>query len=117
MTNESAQLRHAALQALRSDAANHFLAQLVYELTRAVREEYGPDGTMSPGSEFTLRCFNEMVHRTSMQMRQVLGTPSAGYPDDVYLNILENEASDGERLDVLTSAIARALPPPVLPPA
>jgi hypothetical protein len=111
VTPESEGLRREALQALRSDAAIHFLAQFVYEITRVVRTEYGSDGTMPPGSGFALRCFNEMLHRTSMQMRQVLGTPRAGYPDDVYLNILENEATVGERLEVLHSVMVRALRP------
>jgi len=109
VTNGGEQLRRECLNALRSDAALSFLAQLMYELTRAARDEYGPEGTMPPGSEFALRCFNEMLHRTSMQMRKVLGTPDAGYPDDVYLNMLDNEANVGERPGVLTSVLTRAV--------
>ena len=67
--------RDAALAALGSHEAIRFLAWLGWELTAAARGEYGTQGDMPPGSEYSLRSYNELLHRTSMQMCESVGVP------------------------------------------
>ena len=98
-----------ALDALRSEASLRFLASLGLELTLLGRCEYGPDGTMPPGSEVGLRCVNELLHRSSMQMCLAVGAPHGGYPDEAFLSMLQDEAKRGERLGRLEVAVSRAL--------
>ncbi len=99
----------AALDALGSDKAVPFLACLSWELTLAARGEYGPQGNMPPGSEYALRSYNELLHRTSMQMCQAVGMPHGGYPDEAFINMLQAEADRAGRLPNLESAVGRAL--------
>jgi hypothetical protein len=99
----------AALDALGSDEAIRFLSCLSWELTIAARAEYGPKGTMPPGSEISLRSYNELLHRTSMQMCQVVGVPHGGYPDEDFIGMLQTEAARGDRVNSLEDAVGNAL--------
>jgi hypothetical protein len=82
----------AALDALGSDEAVRFLACLSWELTLAARAEYGIQGDMPPGSEYLLRSYNELLHRTSMQMCRAVGVPHGGHPDEAFIDMLRAEA-------------------------
>jgi hypothetical protein len=53
---------------------------------------------MRSGSQYALRCYNELLHRTSMQMCQAVGLPLGGYPDIDFIAMLRNEAARGDRL-------------------
>jgi len=99
----------AALAALGSDEAIRFLACLSWELTVAARREYGTQGDMPPGSEYPLRSYNELLHRTSMQLCQSVGVPHGGYPDEAFIEMLQAEATRAERLSNVESAVGRTL--------
>jgi hypothetical protein len=109
MREDQQRLREAALEALRSEQTIKFLAALTWELTLAARGEYGSEGSMPPGSEYPLRCYNELLHRTSMQMCQAVGVPHGGYPNEDFIDMLLSEAARGDRLNSLESAVARVL--------
>ena len=109
MPEDQARLWDAALDTLGSELAIKFLAALSWELTLAGRGEYGTEGAMPSGSQYALRCFNELLHRTNMQMCQAVGVPHGGYPDPDFLGTLRNEATRGDRLSRLESVIGRAL--------
>jgi len=99
----------AALDALSSDEAIRFLACLSWELTLAARGEYGAQGDMPAGSEYPLRAYNELLHRTSMQMCQAVGVPHGGYPDEAFIGTLRAEAASADGLSSVESAVARTL--------
>ncbi len=98
-----------AARVLDSETATTFLGCMVLELTLAARTQYGPEGSMPPGSEYSLRCFNELVHRTGMQICRSVGVADAGYPTEAYLSKLRYEAEDGELLAELEYAMGRAV--------
>jgi hypothetical protein len=89
--------------------ATAFLGCMVFELTLAARSQYGPEGSMPSGSEYSLRCFNELVHRTGMQLRRSVGMADAGYPTDAYLSRLRYDAENGDPLAELEHAMGRAV--------
>ena len=64
---------------------------------------------MPPGSEYQLRCFNELTHRTGMQLRRSVGMAGTGYPTFAYLAKLQNEAEGANLLPELAYAMDRAL--------
>ncbi len=97
------------IQLLQAEAALPFLTCLSFELTLAARSTYGPEERMHAGSEYSLRSFNELLHRTSMQLCQAVGIPERGYPPDAYLAMLQNEAQRSGLFDPLEWAIRRAL--------
>ena len=98
-----------AAEVLKSERAAALLGCMVYELTLAARSRYGPEGSMPSGSEYPLRCINELLHRTGMQLRQLAGMPDAGYPTDAYLETIRHEAENGGLLAELEDVIRRAL--------
>jgi hypothetical protein len=95
--------------ALDGNDARLFLACLSWELTLGARSKYGPEGTMTPGSEPELRSFNELLHRTSSQLCHAVGVGHEGYPPDAFLAVLEAEATRSSLLAELEYAITRAL--------
>jgi hypothetical protein len=97
-----------AARILDSEVATAFLGCRVFELTLAARSQCGPEGSMPSGSEYSLRCFNELVHRTVMQFRRSVGVAEAGYPTEAYLSRLRYEAEDGQLLAELEYAMGRA---------
>jgi hypothetical protein len=101
--------RDAALDALGSDEAIRFLACLSWELTLAARGEYGTQGDMAPASEYPLRSYNELLHRTSMQLCQAVGVPHGGCPDEAFLDMLRSEAARANRLANVEYAVRRTL--------
>jgi hypothetical protein len=109
MHEDQQRLWDAALGTLRSELSLKFLASLSWELTIAARGEYGMAGDMPSGSEYALRCYNELLHRTGMQMCQAVGVPHGGYPDEDFIGMLQAEATRGDRLSSLESAVYRAL--------
>jgi hypothetical protein len=64
---------------------------------------------MPEGSEYGLRCFNELAHRTAMQMCRAVGMPVIGYPPDAFVETIEAEADRNGLLPNLRAAIERAL--------
>lgn len=50
-----------------------------------------------------------MLHRTSMQMCQVVGVPHGGYPDEAFIEMLQTEATRADRLTNVEDAVCRAL--------
>jgi len=103
------EIRAAVVEVLDRDAARVFIAQLIWELTLGARGQYGPEGTMPAGSEVLLRCFNELIHRSTAQLRQALGSTGSGYPPDAFVDVVEAEASRNGLLEELEADMVRAL--------
>ncbi|HLF77158.1 MAG TPA: hypothetical protein VJB57_06655 [Dehalococcoidia bacterium] len=92
--NEQIRLQVIALSSERRLAP--FLADLMHQLTVAARAAYRPDVGVSERGYLRLKTINELQHQISSKLWHLLnGTPeSHHYPDDVFLNILDETAGE-----------------------
>lgn len=85
----------AVFSAYSPEEKKEFLAQLMYELTVYARDNYevGGEGLTNPQR---VRRINEIQHRLSAFLRQLLREDSRRYPDDAIVRIvLEHPGDEG----------------------
>lgn len=77
---------------LPSPARAQFLARLLYGSSVWARSQYPEIQSQPTASVAGLRAFNELVHVVSDQLRAILEDDPARYPDDVFFDILVEQA-------------------------
>lgn len=69
-----------------------FLARLLHECTMWARSQYPEILSEPAGAVDELKRFNELSHVVSAQLRAILEGNGARYPDDVFFDILIEQA-------------------------
>jgi hypothetical protein len=82
-----------------------FLSELIFELSIAARNHYDdPDSARFE----KLRALNEVIHVASSKLRALIEQDTRQYPDDIFLNILQEKAESAGQSD-FSFALERAL--------
>ena len=89
------------------DEKAEFLAQLIYELTVVARDNYEVDGD-GLTNPHRMRLINEVQHRLSAFLHQLLSDDPRRYPDDLLIRTLLEHPSDEVLGQHVAEAFARA---------
>ncbi len=86
-----------------------FLALLSFHLSEIARGSYPEAGQDTGASLRQLRAYNEMLHVIAKQLLAGLRGMTVGYPHDVFLQVLLEDAQHGGCAESLSWAIDKCL--------
>jgi hypothetical protein len=87
-------MNKSSFLALSTERKTHFLSSLAHQITVCARGVY-PEQKPEAKTVEKLSTFNEMQHIISGHLRNMLAGDEKRYPDEVFLNILLEEAEIG----------------------
>ena len=93
---------------LSSDNRDWFLAELLFSLSTSARASYVEAYSDPQSAVFALECHNEMIQIVAKQVRATY-RGSRAYPDDVFMEVLVEEAGRCSCQGALTWALEQAL--------